>query len=114
MRCFRSPGVPLLFFGLALLPSQTAQAQDTEMFATGPVNASFVPVPGFPKGADFYVVHGNPMEAFEMYFRLLPGVRVPTVTRSPRRSTPLEKRTCPEQPTRSIRASSLSTTAFPL
>ena len=77
MRRFPSPGALILAFGLVLLPSQTAQAQDTEMFATGPVNASFVPVPGFPKGADFYVVHGNPMEAFEMFFRLQPGVRVP-------------------------------------
>ncbi len=77
MRRFLFSRAPLLVFGLALLPTQAAQAQHTELFATGPVSTSFVPVPGFPKGADFYVVNGDPTQAFEMFFRLQPGVRVP-------------------------------------
>ena len=67
----------LLILGLVLLPPRTAQAQQAEMIAAGPESASFVPVPGLPAGSDFYVVNGSPEEAFEMYFRLQPGVRVP-------------------------------------
>lgn len=67
----------------SVLLSTTAAAQDpieTAMSATAaePATVSYVPVPGFPKGADFSVVYGDPAAgAFEMYFRLQPGVRVP-------------------------------------
>ena len=55
-----------------------AQDPIASAVTAGPATVSYVPVPGFPKGADMSVVYGDPAAgAFEMYFRLQPGVWVP-------------------------------------
>ena len=53
-------------------------AAEPTMISAAAVSAEYVPVAGFPQGADLSVVYGDPSAgAFEMYFRLQPGVRVP-------------------------------------
>ena len=55
-----------------------ADAAEPMMISAAAVSAEYVPVAGFPQGADLSVVYGDPSAgAFEMYFRLQPGVRVP-------------------------------------
>ena len=70
-----------LFFlvvGLLLPVRAAAQEAIQSAMSAAPATASYVPVPGFPVGPDMSVVYGDPASgAFEMYFRLQPGVRVP-------------------------------------
>lgn len=64
--------------GPAMAQEAVGGATETEMIASKAVDATYVPVPGLPKGADFSVLNGDLIQgAFEMYFRLQPGVRVP-------------------------------------
>ncbi len=68
----------VLVVGLLLPVRAAAQETIQRAVSAGPATVSYVPVPGFPKGTDMSVVYGDPASgAFEMYFRLQPGVRVP-------------------------------------
>lgn len=72
--------VACLGFASGVAPLPVAFAQDSEpmMVSASAASAEYVPVPGFPQGADFSVLYGDPSAgASEMYFRLQPGVRVP-------------------------------------
>ena len=61
-----------------LLPTTAAAQEMATVTAAAPGTVSYVPVPGFPEGAEMSVVYGDPATgAFEMYFRMQPGVRVP-------------------------------------
>ncbi len=69
---------------LALSPAsaQVVMAQEggdmPSVITAAGTEAEYVPVPGFPRGADFSILNGNPATgAFEMFFRLQPGVTVP-------------------------------------
>ena len=69
---------------LALSPAsaQVAMAQEggdmPSVITAAGTEAKYVPVPGFPRGADLSILNGNPATgAFEMFFRLQPGVTVP-------------------------------------
>lgn len=60
----------------ALSAADTAATQGLIM--AGAMEAEYVPVTGFPRGADSSVLQGNPSTGpVEMYFRLQPGTRVP-------------------------------------
>ncbi len=71
--------------GLVALAACAPDAPDTPadvaglmMISAAAASADYVPVAGFPQGADLSVLYGDPSAgAFEMYFRLQPGVRVP-------------------------------------
>ena len=72
----------VISLGLALniANPQTAFAQMEEpmMTSASANSAEYMAVSGFPQGADLSVLYGDPSAgAFEMYFRLQPGVRVP-------------------------------------
>lgn len=70
-------GVGLWTGGLAAQEAPGGGGEAATIVAAA-AEAEFVPVPGFPRGADFSVLKGDPMTgAFEMYFRLQPGVGVP-------------------------------------
>lgn len=82
MRPVLSPTTLLLTLGLAAVYLSGAAARGQEevpsVIAASATAVDYVPVPGFPKGADFAVVRGDPMAgAFEMFFRLQPGTVVP-------------------------------------
>jgi len=57
---------------------QPDYAAELMMISAAAASAEYVPVAGFPQGADLSVLYGDPSAgAFEMYFRLQPGVGVP-------------------------------------
>ncbi len=59
-------------------PDTPADVAGLMMISAAAASADYVPVAGFPQGADLSVLYGDPSAgAFEMYFRLQPGVRVP-------------------------------------
>ena len=67
---------------LPLASAQIAMAQEggemPSVITAAGTEAEYVPVPGFPRGADFSIMNGDPATgAFEMFFRLQPGVTVP-------------------------------------
>ena len=70
-------GSSIAILTLALGLPTTTSAQEAAPVAVALGDATFVPIPGLPRGADFHVVNGSPDAAFELYFRLQPGVEVP-------------------------------------
>jgi len=71
-----------MILALSLASAHMATAQEggdmPSVITAAGTEAEYVPVPGFPRGADFSILNGNPATgAFEMFFRLQPGVTVP-------------------------------------
>ena len=67
---------------LSLASAEIAMAQEgvemPSVIAAAGTEVEYVPVPGFPRGADFSIMNSDPATgAFEMFFRLQPGVTVP-------------------------------------
>ena len=64
--------------GIVHLQEVFAEGTEPMMTSAAAASAEYMPVAGFPQGADLSVLYGDPSAgASEMYFRLQPGVRVP-------------------------------------
>ncbi len=71
-----------MILALSLASAQIAMAQEgfemPSVITAAGTEVVYVPVPGFPRGADFSIINGDPATgAFDMFFRLQPGVTVP-------------------------------------
>ncbi len=71
-----------MILALSLASAQIAMAQEggemPSVITAAGTEAEYVPVPGFPKGAEFSIINSDPATgAFEMFFRLQPGVTIP-------------------------------------